>query len=473
MGCKETDVVERGAVKTRMAKEDSFLNDPHFQDVLISFLIFDREFCKQASHLLSRDDFKGLDKGAGNERMAVAGLALDFYNRYRQPVGKLFKVELIEYARKTGWTDASKQRLIEYGESLVGNGHKRVAPDAALEKVKAYKTELELARAIDNMQNHLEMGSLSVEEFLKIAREAAEKVNWNTDRPTNIFADKELEKRIARRELQTRRMRFPALLIDPLDRMIRIIARKHLGLILAPYKRGKTMLFIWLALAYVLQNLNVMLITLEDPKEDMEDRFDAAITNLPMSRLTENPDRVKQRFQRYKKYARTKLKVVDGTNGETTIPGIENIFEQERSRGFVADVVLIDYDDEIRPVKKQSERRMEFADIYRDFRAMLARHELIGWTASQTSRKSDDMKIISGKYIAEDISKIRKASFAMSIGQGEWGDDSVFLWVAAHRYDKQHVGSNIIMNKEKSLFYDREATLDREKLEQAKKEDVE
>src|SRR5258708_28410148 len=158
-----------------MAKEDSFLNDPHFQEVLLGFLIHDREFCKTASHMLTREDFKGIDKGAGNERMAVAGLALDFYNRYRQPVGKLFKVELIEYARKTGWKEANKSRLLEYGDTLSSNGHKRVAPDAALEKVKSYKIELELARAIDLMQNHLETGTLSVEEFLKIAREACEK----------------------------------------------------------------------------------------------------------------------------------------------------------------------------------------------------------------------------------------------------------------------------------------------------------
>lgn len=456
-----------------MAKEDSFLNDPHFCDTLLGFLIHDREFCKTASHMLTREDFKGIDKGSGNERMAVAGLALDFYNRYRQPVGKLFKVELIEYARKTGWKEANKSRLLEYGDTLMGNGHKRVAPDAALEKVKSYKIELELARAIDSMQNHLATGTLSMEEFLKIAREACERVQFSNDRPTNIFSDKELEKRMARRELQTRRTRYPALLIDPLDRMIRIIARKHLGLILAPYKRGKTMLFVWIALAYVLQNMNVLYFTLEDPKEDVEDRFDAAITNLPMSRLTENPEKVRERFQRFKKYARSKLKVVDGTDGGTSIAMVENTFDQERSRGFVADAVLIDYDDEISPPRKQQERRMEFADIYRAFRSMLARHELIGWTASQTDRRSEDMKIIGGKHTAEDISKIRKASFALSIGQGEWGDDSVFLWVPAHRYDRQHVGGNIMTNKEKSLFYDREKTLAREKLELAKKEDAE
>ena len=115
-----------------MGKDDSFLADPHFQDVLLGFLVHDREFCKSVSHMLTREDFKGLDKNAGNERMAIAELALDFYNRYRQPVGKMLKVELIDYARKTGWKEASKTRLLEYGDTLTSNGNKRIAPDAAL-----------------------------------------------------------------------------------------------------------------------------------------------------------------------------------------------------------------------------------------------------------------------------------------------------------------------------------------------------
>jgi len=454
---------------TETAKE-SFLNDPHFQDVLVGLLVHDREFCKTAGHLLSAQDFAGVGKDAGNEREAVATLALDFYNRYRQPLGKMLMVELSEYARKSGWSGASKKRLIEYGEALTPKAIKSYAPDAAVEKVIAYRTELELVRALNKAQDLLDKGVLTLDEFLRLGRDAAEKVHGNGQRPVNIFSDKQLELRMARRELQTHHVRFPALLIDPLDRMIRIIARKHLGLILAPYKRGKTMLFIWLALAYVVQNLNVLHFTLEDPKEDIEDRFDAAITNLPMSRLTENPDRVRERFRRFRKYARTKLKVVDGTDGDMSIQKIEAIYEQERNRGFTADVVLVDYDDEIKPRRKQDERRMEFADIYRDYRVFLARHELIGWIASQTKRGSDDMKIIGGKQVAEDISKIRKCSFALSLGQGDWGDDSIFLWVAAHRYDRMNVGANIITSKDRSLFYDREATLWREKEDLNKKD---
>lgn len=448
----------------------SFLNDEHFQDVLIALLVYDREFCKTVSHLLSPKDFKGLDKNSNNERVTVAELALDFYQRYRQPVGKMLNVELEEKAKQTDWKGEGKKRLIEYGQSLSPQALKQIAPDAAVNKVIAYKSEMEIARALDGMQTQMDKGLLDMDSFLRMAREASDKVHGNGERPVSIFSDKQLELRMARRDLQTQHVRFPALLIDPIDRLIRIIARKHLGLILAPYKRGKTMLFVWLALAYVVQGYNVLYFTLEDPREDVEDRFDAAITNLPMSRLTENPQRVRERFQRYKKYAKKKLKVQDGTDGDITIQKVEAIYEQERNRGFTADVVLIDYDDEIRPIKKREERRMEFADIYRDFRVFLARHELLGWTASQTTRRSEDMKIISGKETAEDISKIRKASMAISLGKGDWGDDSIFLWIAAHRYDRMNVGAHIVTNKEKSLFYDREKTLEREKEELAKQE---
>lgn len=449
----------------------NFFDDANFQDELLQFIVHDSLFLKQASHLLSKGDFANLSQKEGLERQTIAQLALGFWNRYRQPIGKMLRPELIQYAQGLRWDkdSASRQRLLEYGETFL-NGHKRVAPDAMLEKVRQYKADHELALAMMQMQGLIEKGQITPDLFLSIARKAVEQSAVQEDRPVDYFDDKELELRMARRMMQQQRQRFPVLLIEPIDRQVRIIAKKHMGLVMAPYKRGKSLFFIWLALAYTLQGLNVLYFTLEDPREDVEDRFDAAVTALPLSRLAEIPDRVREKFKRYKRLLRTRLKIVDGTEGGVSIQAIENIWEQERNRGFTADVVIIDYDDEIKPREKRTERRMEFADIYKDFRAVLARHELLGWTASQTGRQSEKMQFISGKEIAEDISKIRKSAFALSLGAGQWGEESIFLWVAAHRYDKQHVGANIITDKTRMIFYDREATMKREKLEAAKKQ---
>ncbi len=443
-------------------------NDPAFKDELIRFLVHDREFLKTASHLLTLEDFDKVEVKEGMERDLIGRMSLNFWNHYREPIGKLLKVEVLEYLRTAGYKDSVKKRITDYADEC-GENKRRVAGDAILQKVRRYKTEFHLAKGLNLMTDLVLKGTITQDQFMKIAREAVDGVGKEVGNPIDIFDNKELENRITRRVLQQKRQRFPVLLIDPLDRMVRCIARKHMGLVLAPYKRGKTLFFIWLALAYTLQGLNVMFFTLEDPLEDIEDRFDAAITSLPISRLVEVPDRIREKFARYKRLLRSKLKVVDGTDGGFTIGALENIWEMERNRGFAADVVIVDYDDEIKPQKKQLERRMEFADIYRDFRAFLARKQAIGWTASQTSRASADLKIISGKHVAEDISKIRKTSMALSLGKGEWGPDSIFLWVAAHRYDRQEVGCNIISNKPRGLFYDREMTMKEEKAQRAKK----
>lgn len=446
--------------------EESIFSDPHFIDGLIAFLVFDRSFLKSSAHLLSIEDFRKFGAQEGEERRVVAGMALDFWNRYREPLSTYLTVECREFARKRRFNEETTQRLLDYAERLVKT--KRIAPEAMLEKVKRFKLDHKLVEAMMLMQAGMEKGTLTTDQFLAIAREAVDGLGKDIGRPSDIFSENELEQRILRRAIQARRQRYPVLLIDPIDQQVKAIARKHLGLVMAPYKRGKSLFLLWVALAYVLQGLNVMLVTLEDPKEDVEDRADAAITALPASRLLELPNRIRHKFSRYRRLIHTKLKIVDGTESQMTVGGIEAVFEQERSHGFTADAVLVDYDDEIIPRKKYDQRRMEFAEIYRDYRAFLARHDLLGWIASQTSKVADELKIVKGKHAAEDISKIRKAFFALSIGQGDWGKDSAYLYVAAHRNDQQFVGANIMMDKTRALFYDREATRKMEKLDAAK-----
>ena len=452
-------------------ESESYFSSPHFVDSLLMFLVNDREFLKEAGHLLTAEDFQKRNKHEGNEQQTVARMSLEFWQRYREPLGKMLRVECREMARHAGMSEDNKKRLFEYAEHLT-NGHKRVAATAMLERVRKYKVEHKLALAMQQMSERIRKGTLTQDEFLKIARDASQ-VEKEIGRPIDIFEDRELERRISRRALQRRRQRYPVLLIDPLDRMVRMIARGHLGLLMAPWKRGKTMFFVWLALSYALQGYNVLFFELEDPKEDMEDRFDAAITALPLSRLGEVPTKLRDRFQHYKRLVRSRIKVVDGTDGATTIGGVESVWEQERNRGVTFDAIIIDYDDEVRPQRKQQERRMEFADIYRDYRSFLGRHSLLGWIATQTNKKSDDLRAISGKHIAEDISKIRKASMALALGQGDWGKDSIYGFVAAHRYDVQYVGANFLTDKDRGLIYDRDRTLAQEKLEREKKEATE
>jgi hypothetical protein len=219
------------------------------------------------------------------------------------------------------------------------------------------------------------------------------------------------------------------ILIPEIDRRIRILTRGMLGMVLAQYKVGKSVALVWIARAYALQGLNVLFFTLEDPQELVEDRLDALITDIDMKLMPRKSDVVRRRFRERRDDLHGRIKIVDGTEGGMSVAMMEQIWERERDRGFDADAIIIDYDDEIEPPvaykNREIYRRFEFADIYRELRRWAARRQLIIWTAAQAKRgKGEDQKVVAGEDTAEDIQGAKSSSlpgpgYVQAAGLGE------------------------------------------------------
>lgn len=431
-----------------------YWNDAGFKDKLITLLCRDRNFLKRCAHLLSSKDFKPRS-GESNERWLIAGIALDYYEKYSEPINSMLKVEVLDHVKRTRMSDRQTRDLLYYVKKI--RKATMEAVEAIEDKVTQYKAEKLKAQVIEEMFELHSRGKLDDDKYLELCQKGIESTNGNAYRASDFFSDEDLEHRIVRRKMFASK-KFPFLFIDPLDRKVRAVGRGHLGLIIGPPKGGKTLGLCHISVAYAIQGLNVLHFSLEDPRDDVEDRMDAMITNLPVKSLSEVPDKLKERFRMYRRLVKGRIKIVDGTEGGLTVRAIEQVYEAERNKGFHADALIIDYDDEIVPKRKQKERRLEFADIYRDLRQCLSRHQLIGWTAAQSKRKTDELKVITMNAIAEDISKIRKVTMAVSLGKGDWGDHSTFLYIAVHRNDRMRIGWNIISNPDRMLFFDREET---------------
>jgi len=318
-----------------------------------------------------------------------------------------------------------------------------------------------------------EANELTDEKWLEVCMKGIEQFGGASKVASDYLST--VEDRIARRELNAKlgRTHIPYFLVDPLDELIRGIGRGNLGLILAYLNVGKSAFLRHFTAAFLLQSLNVLYITLEDPVEEVENQFDAAITQLPTNRLNDLPNKLRSRFHRFSKLLRSRLRIYDGTEQAMTVPDIQGVWEAEYNKGFVADVTIIDYDDEIKPSRKQPERRFEFADIYRDLRRFAAKKDQIVWTAATTTRKSEGKKVITSSDAAEDISKARKAALAIGVGPGEWGLNSRYLWVMRHRFDRKSVGCHVIGDYDRGMAYDRQATLNRIAADARKKNEQE
>jgi hypothetical protein len=214
----------------------------------------------------------------------------------------------------------------------------------------------------------------------------------------------------------------------------------------------------WLAIAYARQRLNVLYVTLEDPRKTVEDRLDAIVSHISMIGLADYPQTLTKRFEKFKNSVHGKIKIYDGTEGGFTLATLESAVGSFRDEGFIPDATLIDYDEEIRPSRKYSEKRFESDDVYRGLRQFMARYNQVGWVAAQTQRDTRNLKILSGDRVAEDIGKMRKVACGISMGKGDWTEDSIYLWVAAHKNARMEIGCEIVPDLKQGSIYDAEAT---------------
>ena len=426
---------------------------------LLRAAVKDRLFLKSSGKDLREDYF------LEPEEKLVAKTALEFYQSYEEPIGGALRWTVDEILSRSKSKEL-KTKTKELMDVILGAKMDLVPVKALEDKVKKLRQSAFYETALEDIISAQEQEKFTVgllEEIIERSKAQLEATNLQS---SDYF--EELDKRIEKRSKFSEEHKYPLLVIDELDEKIPGIGRGHFGMLLASYNSGKGMALVHLAVAYTLQRLNVLHITLEDSIEEVGNRFDACLSGLPISKLDKLPNKLKKRWARARERMGGRLKIYDGTEGGMTVEKIERIYEQERRNGFIADVIIVDYDDEIvteKTFKGDSARRMELADIYRRMRQMASRLQVILWTASQGTRQSEGKKIITGKDAAEDISKIRKTALAIGIGGDPEETDTKYLFVIRHKFGKARFTVKIKTDFSRGIFYDREATREMRQIE--------
>lgn len=441
----------------------SYWRDEDFQQKLLMFVCRDRNFLKRTTGLLSEADFAPKKGEGSHEAYMIAQIAFRYYRDYREPVGGMLRTEVLDYVRanKKKVHQKTRDKLLSMVDAI-RRADGLVAVEAIERKVIEYKQRQSMTRTIRALLDLKESGDLTPKKFYQVCRNVQEEFD-NKLSVSNY--DEDLEKRIKRRQKEKLR-RFPYIFIDCIDREVRTIPKKELGVVLARYKRGKSTAAVHLAQAYAIQGHNVLLFTLEDAIELVEDRMDASFTGIPIKDLAEKPNRLRKRLRKALQRLRGRIKIIDGTDGRMSVQRMEEIWENYRNQGFDADTIIIDYDEKIDPPfrhKGENGERLNSIDIYKELKSLTSRRQLYTWVLAQTGRGKRGVKrqmIVTGNEAAIDISKIKMCAMCISIGDGpeEFGSDGRYLFIAAHRYDKQEIGWPIKGDFARSIFYDRDAT---------------
>ena len=78
---------------------------------------------------------------------------------------------------------------------------------------------------------------------------------------------------------------------------------------------------------------------------------------------------------------------------------------------------------------------------------------------SKANMDAEGKRIVSGRYAAEDKSKLRKVALAIGIGVDPDKQHVRHLFVAAHKTDRSRFGVDVCTDYDSGIFYDRDATL--------------
>jgi replicative DNA helicase len=387
---------------------------------------------------------------------------LEHWRRYHEPIGGLLKSEVLEYIethRKEGTKRIAydKKELIALLQ-LITSGNQLVPAESMEDKVRRYLERKYIKNALEEVIEAQEAGNLTPKKFAEVCRKVGDWSSKKRLETIRLVTKESLEDRIVRRTRETNQSR-PFLLIDGLDSKTKLVGRGDLGLLIAPAKAGKSVGLAHISTAYARQRLNVMHVSLEDPKDEVEDRFDASWTGIPITELNKLPNKLRNRFKRFARSLDHRIELIDGTDEALGIADIEEIYLRRRDQGWIADAVIIDYDDYIKSVRKYEKKMDRFDEIYVDFRRFLARYDLIGWTAAQSKRVKEGTSVIGMNAVADDIGKIRKCTMCIGVGYGKTGPDARYLYVNAHKRGRMNFGTEIITNLESGIFYDRERTM--------------
>lgn len=438
-------------------RDDSPFRDQALRRALLAHFIWDRHLLRYCGH---RVDAVSFDAGQGSgPALVVAGLALDFWREHRVPVAESLPLQLARYARSAGLNAEQRADLRDFARSLKG-AFDPERSDALRAEVVRFHRAASRSRAIRELAALERSGELDDERWLSTMRSAVQ--DWGEDDVIDWASG--AEERHLRRVSGEREA--PLLtLIEELDGIMAPIGRGHMALLLATWKRGKSTFFAWLGIAAVWQDWNVLYFTLEDPVDVVADRMDARVSEVSIKQLGDEGPAVVERVKRFEGMLRARLRIVDCTGGGVTPHRIESIWERMRAEGFDAQLVIVDYDDELRVEGRHDGRRFEFAEIYKQLRQFAARRDLVLWTGAQAKREAENRDIIRGSDAAEDISKVRKVSLCLGLGAcTNWNDssqpdgDAKTLHVIAHRLGPQGGIAKIWSDPKRGTFYDRAKT---------------
>jgi replicative DNA helicase len=158
-----------------------------------------------------------------------------------------------------------------------------------------------------------------------------------------------------------------------------------------------------------------------------------------------------------KKYSEMKLGrlfIKEYPTSTCTVHMIRNHVEKLSLKGFIPDIILIDYADIMRSSRQFDSLRHELKLIYEELRGLATELQIPIWTASQANRDSSNSEIVGLESMSEAYGKAMVADVILTISRRshEKASGQGRLFVAKNRAGKDGLVYPVLIDTSRSLF---------------------
>jgi replicative DNA helicase len=341
-------------------------------------MIVDVNFLREYSGFLKPELFND------DTRVQLAYAALYFFKDCGCAAKNLYFDYLDRLAAENGYSDAKVQLLKEKAADIMVNTTpnseyitKRLKDYFEFAKVKLL--HYQLTRSIDDGDVKGAIDSVKVAQIELKKGEAA---------PVDFFET--IPTRINRREVIHAQEDGVYLNIPTLDKNNIYAHNGEITLCIAPSKRGKSICLTHAAKCALLQNHTVLHISLENPLQMVEDRYDAMLSNIEIDSLRMGSDKLRNRVEYIRDIIKGKLFVLWRMAKTYSTSDLRADITSLRRQGHKIDVVIIDYGELMKPTGKfggEAAMRAIRDDIFAGMRAVASDMGFVCITAQQTPLK--------------------------------------------------------------------------------------
>jgi replicative DNA helicase len=372
----------------------------HFQEGIFAGLLTDHTWAAQISEVMQPDYFD----------LRYLAYLSDKYFKYHQkyrcfPTMQLL-ISIIKDELKADNNAVLREQVVEFLSRLRSNPN-----TGDLEYIKEKSLDFCRKQAMkEALEKSVELISQDKYEAVLDTMKQAVSVGLPTSVGHDFFEDYEA------RFVKLNRLACPTG-IDEIDEKSVLnggLGKGELGVIAANTGVGKSHMLVQFGAHALRVGKNVLHYTFELTETAVGIRYDSNLTNIASNEVQDAKQEV---MQKYSEMEMGRLIIKEYPTGSCSVATIRNHLEKLALRGFVPNVIIIDYADIMRSSREYDALRLELKLIYEDLRNLAMERAIPIWTASQANRDSSNSDIVGLENMSESYGKAMVADVVLSLSR--------------------------------------------------------